>query len=222
MKMIKQLSFVLLTGVVASFSTACSWWENGDEEEISQFYQPDDGMARAGNTKNVPGAQDPDAIDLTGVEGKEKDGKKDVDAWGKDVKPADDSADSKTAAAKDAFGDRIANVNFEPAYFLHDKEEVRMSEEHKLKAVVDYLKNNAKTGIVVEGHCSTRGAADYNRSLGEKRAIAVKQALVNLGADEARIKTVSYGEERPAVQGETEDAHARNRRAEFIPVAYGK
>lgn len=219
MKMFKQLSLVLLAGVVASFSSACSWWENGSEEEISQFYQPDDGMVRSGKTGGVN--QDGDFVDLTGVQGKENNNKDGVDAWGKDLNlngGGQDAAANGGASYTDGFGARIANVNFEPVYFLYDQNVIRQSEEYKLKAVADYLKSNAKAGIVIEGNCDSRGTTEYNRVLGEKRAIAAKTFLMNQGIEENRIKTISYGEERPAVQGETNDAHAQNRRDELVPV----
>ena len=216
MKMIKQLTFVLLAGAIATFSSACSWWESSSEEEVSQFYQPDDGMARAG--KSGAGLDGNDNIDLTGLQGGEgqnglKNNSKDgVDAWGSDAQGG------KDGAYTDGFGARIAGVNFEPVYFSFDKNDIRQSEEHKLKAVADYLKGNAKAGIVIEGNCDSRGTTEYNRTLGEKRAIAAKTFLMAEGFAENRIKTLSYGKERPAVQGEDEAAHTQNRRDEFVPV----
>ena len=216
MKMIKQLTFVLLAGAVASFSSACSWWETSSEEEVSQFYQPDDGMARAGKTG--AGLDGGDNIDLTGLQGGEgqnglnKNGTDGVDAWGPGAQGG------KDGAYIDGFGARIAGVNFEPVYFSFDRNDIRQSEEHKLKAVADYLKGNAKAGIVIEGNCDSRGTTEYNRTLGEKRAIAAKTFLMAEGIEESRIKTISYGKERLAVQGDEEAIHAQNRRDEFVPV----
>ena len=215
MKMIKQLAFVLLAGAIASFSSACSWWETNSEEEVSQFYQPDDGMARAGKS-GAGQADGSDNIDLSGLQGGEgganKNGTDGVDAWGSGANGANGGAYT------DGFGARIAGVNFEPVYFSFDQNIIRQSEEHKLKAVADYLKGNAKAGIVIEGNCDSRGTTEYNRNLGEKRAIAAKTFLMAAGIAENRIKTISYGEERPAVQGEDEAAHTQNRRDEFVPV----
>jgi peptidoglycan-associated lipoprotein len=215
MKMIKQLTFVLLAGAIATFSSACSWWESSSEEEVSQFYQPDDGMARAG--KSGAGLDGNDNIDLTGLQGGEgqnglKNGADGVDAWGSGAQGG------KDGAYIDGFGARIAGVNFEPVYFSYDRNDIRQSEEHKLKAVADYLKGNAKAGIVIEGNCDSRGTTEYNRNLGEKRAIAAKTFLMAEGIEESRIKTISYGKERPAVQGDDETARAQNRRDEFVPV----
>lgn len=215
MKMIKQLSFVLLAGAVATFSSACSWWETSSEEEVSQFYQPDDGMARSGGNAGAGQGGADAAIDLAGLQGKDGAGAgaDSAGAWGDGV-----NGGANGGAYTDGFGARIANVNFEPVYFLYDQNVIRQSEEHKLKAVADYLKGNAKAGIVIEGNCDSRGTTEYNRTLGEKRAIAAKTFLMSEGIAESRIKTISYGEERPAVQGETEAAYSQNRRAELVPV----
>ena len=216
MKMIKQLTFVLLAGAIASFSSACSWWESSSEEEVSQFYQPDDGMARTG--KNGDGQADGrDNIDLSGLQGRE-DGINNKDANGVDKWGANVNDTNGGGAYTDGFGARIAGVNFEPVYFSFDQDAIRQSEEHKLKAVANYLKGNAKAGIVIEGNCDNRGTTEYNRGLGEKRATAAKTFLMAEGIAENRIKTISYGEERPAVQGEDDAARAQNRRDEFVPV----
>ena len=68
----------------------------------------------------------------------------------------------------------------------------------------------------MEGHCDERGTEEYNRSLGQRRASAIRDALVGLGITPDRVDTLSYGEDRPAVQGQNEGAYAKNRRAEFI------
>ena len=68
---------------------------------------------------------------------------------------------------------------------------------------------------VIEGHCDSRGSTEYNLALGEKRALAAKDYLVELGADPSRLSVMSYGEERLDDYAETEKSHARNRRVEF-------
>ena len=80
-----------------------------------------------------------------------------------------------------------------------------------------YLLENTQYHVIVEGHCDERGSDEYNRTLGERRALAVKDYLVNLGVGAERIETVSYGEEKPAVPDATTDSqHGKNRRAEFV------
>ena len=78
------------------------------------------------------------------------------------------------------------------------------------------MKDNPRTRVIIEGHCDERGTNEYNLALGDRRAFSAKTFLVDLGIDEARISTVSYGEERPLVRGEDEDAWAQNRRAHFV------
>ena len=77
------------------------------------------------------------------------------------------------------------------------------------------LKENAQMQISIEGHCDERGSAEYNLALGERRASAVKQYLVDLGVPSSRLRTVSFGEAKPAVQGHNESAWRYNRRSEF-------
>ncbi|MBF0212919.1 MAG: peptidoglycan-associated lipoprotein Pal [Magnetococcales bacterium] len=85
----------------------------------------------------------------------------------------------------------------------------------------DVLAQNArwigKRSVTVEGHCDERGTREYNLALGQKRADAAKQYLISQGVDGSRIKTVSYGKERPLVNGHNEAAWGKNRRAEIVP-----
>ncbi len=71
------------------------------------------------------------------------------------------------------------------------------------------------TSVIVEGHCDERGSAEYNLGLGDQRASSAKQFLVDLGVPADRLKTVSYGKERPQCSEATEDCYQRNRRAHF-------
>ncbi len=102
-------------------------------------------------------------------------------------------------------------------YFAYDRSTIGTSERPKVEALADYLRAHPTYSVVVEGHCDERGSDEYNRALGERRALAVRDYLVNLGIAPSRIETVSYGEERPAVpNATTELEHAKNRRAEFV------
>ncbi len=101
-------------------------------------------------------------------------------------------------------------------YFAYDQSRIGTSERVKLEQVADYLIRNNNIGVIIEGHCDERGGLEYNRALGEKRALSVKDYLVRLGVAESRFQTISYGEERPAAQGSTESAYSKNRRAELI------
>lgn len=103
-------------------------------------------------------------------------------------------------------------------YFAYDQHFIGEAERPKLEALADYLKRNAVFHVVVEGHCDERGSDEYNRGLGERRALSVKEYLGQLGVAADRVKTISYGEERPADKAGNEAAYARNRRAEFVIV----
>lgn len=101
-------------------------------------------------------------------------------------------------------------------YFGFDSAVVQASETSKIEAVAAHLQSSPTHGVRIEGHCDERGTEGYNMSLGERRAQSVREYLVNLGVDSNRIGTITWGEQRPAVEGRTEAAYGKNRRAEFI------
>jgi peptidoglycan-associated lipoprotein len=101
-------------------------------------------------------------------------------------------------------------------YFDFDSSSVKPSEKAKISSVADYLKANASTAVRVEGNCDERGTEEYNRSLGERRALAVREELVTLGVEPNRVDTISYGKDRSADPGHDESAWKKNRRDEFI------
>jgi peptidoglycan-associated lipoprotein len=100
-------------------------------------------------------------------------------------------------------------------YFDFDKSSIKSSEATKLEAVANYLKANRNAAVKVEGNCDERGTEEYNRSLGERRALAAREGLVRLGIDAGRIDTVSFGEDHPAETGHGEAAWSKNRRDDF-------
>ena len=110
----------------------------------------------------------------------------------------------------------ISSVKFENVLFDYDSAQIKESDRAKIEAVADFLKKNAKTGALVEGNCDERGSAEYNMSLGERRALAVRAYLVGLGIDGAIIQTKSNGKEKPVAMGHDEAAWSLNRRAEFV------
>ena len=110
---------------------------------------------------------------------------------------------------------RCNDVNFAPVYFGFDSAVVPQGELGKIDAVAQHLADNANRVVVVEGNCDERGSNEYNMSLGENRAIIIRNYLVNNGVAADRIQTRSYGEERPAVEGQGEGAWSKNRRGEF-------
>jgi peptidoglycan-associated lipoprotein len=101
-------------------------------------------------------------------------------------------------------------------FFDFDRAIIRADQQTELAADVAWLKANAAARAVVEGHCDERGTAEYNLGLGERRAKAVRDALMAAGIEAGRIRTVSYGKERPFLLGHDESAWRVNRRAHFV------
>lgn len=104
-------------------------------------------------------------------------------------------------------------------HFDYDKSTISAAERSKLQGNIAWMKRNASAKMLVEGHCDQRGSTEYNLSLGERRANAVKQMLVNAGISASRITTVSFGKEKLITDGDSEADMARNRRANFVPTA---
>jgi len=103
-----------------------------------------------------------------------------------------------------------------PIYFDFDQASVRSDQYARLDQNADYLKNNLSARVIVQGNCDERGTNEYNLALGERRAINAKTYLVELGIEEYRIRTVSYGEERPLFTDQDEFSWSQNRRDDFI------
>jgi peptidoglycan-associated lipoprotein len=101
-------------------------------------------------------------------------------------------------------------------HFDFDSAVIKASEKAKIETVSAYLKSNRGMAVKVEGHCDERGTEEYNRALGERRALAVREHLVRAGIAPERIDTISYGEDRPADPGHDEAAWKKNRRGVFI------
>lgn len=111
------------------------------------------------------------------------------------------------------------NAEVFKAYTVHfdfDSSAVKSSEKSKVAAVAEYMKGHPQDALEVDGHCDERGTEEYNRSLGERRALALREQLVNLGIAPALIDTVTYGKDRPVDPGHDESAWKQNRRGEFL------
>ncbi len=101
-------------------------------------------------------------------------------------------------------------------YFGFDRTEPKPEDSDKVTAVADALSNSPKNKILVEGHCDERGTEEYNRALGERRALTIRDILVEKGISPNRIRTMTFGEDRPADPNLTETAYRLNRRSEFV------
>jgi len=110
---------------------------------------------------------------------------------------------------------RCTDVDFAPVYFGFDSTMVPNGELGKIDAVSQHLASKTERVVVIEGNCDERGSNEYNVILGESRATILRNHLVQNGIAADRIRTRSYGEEKPAVEGHDESAWAKNRRGEF-------
>ena len=108
----------------------------------------------------------------------------------------------------------LSRVNFD-----YDSAALSSSTKAALDDVASIMGKNSSVRIEIQGHCDDRGTTGYNMGLGSRRATAVKRYLRRKGVDESRLKTVSYGEERPLASGGYESAWSQNRRAEFRVTA---
>ena len=109
-----------------------------------------------------------------------------------------------------------SSEQFLPIYFDFDQATIRADQFPTLDKNADFLKANPMARIVIEGNCDERGTNEYNLALGERRALNAKTYLIETGVQESRLRTTSYGEERPANLGHSESAWTENRRGVLV------
>lgn len=122
-------------------------------------------------------------------------------------------AKAQTTATTDS--SKEVGVLSKMIHFDFDKYDIKKEAGEVLKEIADYLKANPEIRILIEGHCDERGTREYNLQLGMRRAEAAKKYLVDLGIDEKRLETISYGKDKPLIDEHNESAWAKNRRCEF-------
>ncbi len=111
--------------------------------------------------------------------------------------------------------DQVPGDALKTVYFDYDSFVIRPEFQSTVEAHAKYLRADKARKATIEGHTDERGGREYNLSLGQKRAEAVRKALQLQGVSEAQLEAISYGKEKPAAIGNTEAAMAKNRRAEF-------
>ncbi len=141
-------------------------------------------------------------------------GEESLDASGQNLGSLGGDADRNSEEYKRAHG--RSSIEMQPVYFDFDQASIRNDQIPRLEHNADYLKNNPSRKLIIEGNTDERGTNEYNLALGERRAINAKTYLVELGVDGSRIRTVSYGDERPLFTGHTEEDWAQNRRDDFV------
>jgi peptidoglycan-associated lipoprotein len=112
---------------------------------------------------------------------------------------------------EDLFGQSVKDV-----YFDYDKSDLRADQQAAIQTDAQFLVQHANINFTIEGHCDSRGSTEYNLALGDQRASSVKNALVTLGIAANRIKTISYGKEKPFCMEENEACWQQNRRGHFV------
>lgn len=146
-----------------------------------------------GTETTTTGTGQPDDVNTTDVTSDELDG--------------DNAYGAANQSGLDGFagGDRV--------FFAYDSSELSSDAREMLDKQIEWLKHHRSARIVVEGHCDERGTREYNLALGERRAVAVKNYMTAYGVSASRIRTISYGKERPEVGGGGDNAWSLNRRS---------
>ena len=111
----------------------------------------------------------------------------------------------------------VLNLNFPTIYFGYDSNALAPSETAKLDKVAQYI-NKYDLYLIIEGHCDQRGTEEYNRSLGDRRANMIREYLVKANVDGAKLRTISNGKDKPAVEVNSEEAWGKNRRGMLLPA----
>jgi len=109
-----------------------------------------------------------------------------------------------------------SSPQLQPIYFNFDQAIIRDDQIPRMEQNAQYLKDNPASTVAIEGNCDEQGTNEYNLALGERRAMNAKRYLVELGVEEFRIRTISYGEERPLFTGTDEADYSQNRRDDFV------
>lgn len=143
------------------------------------------------------------------------------------VGPKNDTTTTTTAPSMDPNeqGDRKGLDGMVPdreafkaqtVYFDFDSATIKPNQKKNIDTVAKALKDQKLNKIQIEGHCDERGTEEYNRALGEKRALAIREYMMSQGVEGTRVFTLSFGEDKPAAQGHSESVWSKNRRGEFI------
>ncbi len=105
-----------------------------------------------------------------------------------------------------------------PVYFGFDSSEIAADQLPRIEVNADFMKQYGEVAVRIEGNCDPRGTKEYNMALGERRALTAKKYLVNMGIDEGRLETISYGKERLLFRGHDELSWAQDRRDDFVVI----
>ncbi len=125
--------------------------------------------------------------------------------------PPPEAPPAPSPSEEDLFGQTVKDI-----YFDYDKSDIRADQQASIQADVQFLAQHSSINFTIEGHCDDRGSTEYNLALGDQRASSVKSALVSAGINASRIKTISFGKEKPFCMEENESCWQQNRRGHFV------
>jgi len=125
--------------------------------------------------------------------------------------PAAAAPPAPSPTEEDLFGRNVRDI-----YFDYDKSDIRADQQAAVQADAQFLNQHSNPSFTIEGHCDERGSTEYNLALGDQRASSVKSALVAAGVNGSRIKTISYGKEKPFCMQDNEACWQQNRRGHFV------
>lgn len=176
------------------------------------------GCTKRATVREYPSAKENPAVTReAGAEGMKEEGKAAKGSVVKEEFLTEGSARNATDTDKEqAAAGKIAGI-FEDIHFDYDNYNLKPEDREMLKKDAAWLAKHKNYNVVIEGNCDERGTVEYNLALGERRAAEAMKYFVELGIDKKRIKTISYGKERPLDPGHDEEAWAKNRRDHFIP-----
>src|SRR5215831_75225 len=126
---------------------------------------------------------------------------------------------SNDPGSHQGWNENTETLKADTVHFDFDSSVVKSGEKPKVAKVADFLKGSSADAVRVEGNCDERGTEEYNRALGERRALALREELVRLGIDPTRVDTISYGEDKPIDSGHDEAAWRKNRRGDFVVLS---
>jgi peptidoglycan-associated lipoprotein len=126
--------------------------------------------------------------------------------------PPNSSEGAAAQVSEENLPGAVPNAGIKDIFFDLDKADLRPDAQEALKAAADYLRAHPSVKVEIEGNCDARGSEEYNLGLGDRRASAARDFLVNLGVSPARVKSISFGKDRPVCTDQTEDCWQQNRR----------
>ncbi|MFW5864110.1 MAG: peptidoglycan-associated lipoprotein Pal [bacterium] len=193
--------YAFILALLISMTTGCAngkwFWQKKKSTSDADYPPPDIILPPPADVSPLPPEGDTSELPPEGDSASLFDGNL------REIRPVDVSEDNVVS-------------ELQTVYFPYDSYQLLPQAMEKLEQNAKWIKAHPDIRIQIEGHCDERGSSEYNVNLGSKRASRVREYLARLGVDPSRVTTISYGEERPVDPGHTEEAWAKNRRAQFL------